>query len=88
MRIKKVVSNLNINLIPLSFKYALIIAPCSVLGHLIANISLHFVNNFFAAVIGGGIAMLGVIILSKTFNLFNFKDLLSLLKRKHKKTEN
>lgn len=84
-KIKKVLPNLNINLIGTSFKYSLIVAPSSLLGHFISNISLFIFNNFFSAVIGGGIAILCVVLLSKLFNLFDFKDLLSLMKKRHKK---
>ncbi len=85
-KIKKVVPNLNINLISTSFKYSLIIAPCSLLGHFISNICLHIFTNFFSAVIGGGFSIICVLILAKMFNLFNFKDLLSLLNKKKRKS--
>ncbi len=84
-KIKKVIPNLNINLIGKSFKYSLIVAPSSLLGHFISNISLFVFSNFFSAVIGGGIAIICVVLLSKIFNLFDFKDLLSLVKKKNKK---
>ena len=85
-KIKKVVPNLNINLISISFKYSLIIAPCSLLGHFIANICLLVFTNFFSAVIGGGISIISVLVLAKIFNLFNYKDLISLLNKKKRKT--
>lgn len=85
-KIKKVVPNLNINLISTSFKYSLIIAPCSLLGHFIANICLLVFTNFFSAVIGGGISIISVLVLAKIFNLFNYKDLISLLNKKKRKT--
>jgi len=86
-KIKKAVPNLKINLVSHSFKYSLIIAPSSLLGHFISNICLHIFTNFFSAFIGGGIAILSVLILAKIFNLFNFKDLLSLInKRKSNKS--
>ena len=83
-KIKKVIPNININLIGISFKYSLIIAPSSLLGHFISNICLHIFNNFFSAVIGGGTAILTVVLLCKLFNIFNFKDLLSLIKNRKK----
>jgi len=83
-KIKKVIPNININLIGISFKYSLIIAPSSLLGHFISNICLHIFNNFFSAVIGGSTAILTVVLLCKLFNIFNFKDLLSLIKNRKK----
>ena len=85
-KIKKVVPNLNVNLVGTSFKYSLIIAPSSLLGHFISNICLHVFTNFFSAVMGGGIAIISVLILAKVFNLFNYKELLSLLNKKKRKT--
>ncbi|MBQ8615281.1 MAG: oligosaccharide flippase family protein [Clostridia bacterium] len=87
-KIKKVVPNLNVSLVTTSFKYSLIIAPSSLLGHFISNICLLVFTNFFSAVIGGGFAILSVVILAKIFNLFNFKDLLELLKKKKSKSKN
>ncbi len=83
-KIKKVIPNLNVNFITTSFKYSLIVAPSSLLGHFIANICLFTLNNFFSAVIGGGIAMLSVLLLSKIFNVFDLKTLLELLNKKKK----
>ena len=84
-KIKKAVPNLEINLISTTFKYSLIVAPCSLLGHLISNICLHLFNNFLSAVVGGSVAILAVIILSKLLNIFNFKDLLQIIVKKKQK---
>lgn len=84
-KIKKVVPNLSVNLIGTSFKYSLIIAPSSILGHFVSNICLHTFNNFFSAVIGGVTAIICVLILSKVFNLFDWKIIISLLQKKKKK---
>ena len=83
-KIKKVVPNLKVNLVSTSFKYSLIIAPSSVLGHFISNICLHLFTNFFSAVIGGGIAIICVVALSKLFNIFDFKTLIEMLTKKKK----
>lgn len=86
-KIKQTVKNLHLNLITSSFKYSLIIAPCSLLGNFVSRICLHIFTNFFSALVGGGIAILSVLILSQVFNLFNYKNLLSLLiRKKHKNT--
>lgn len=85
-KIKSAVPSLKINLISLSFKYLLILLPCSVLGHFVANISLHIFNEFLSAVFGGGIAICSVLLLSKLFNLFNMKDLLSMINKKKKQS--
>ena len=83
-KIKKVVPNLKINLISLTFKYSIIIAPSSILGHFISNICLHFFTNFFSAFIGGGISVLSVAILSKLLHIFDFKNLIEILTKKKK----
>ena len=85
-KIKKAVPNLNINLIGTSFKYTLLVAPCSLFGHFLSNICIHFLGTFISAVIGGGVAMLSVVLLSKLFNIFDFKTLFSLLNKKKQKT--
>ncbi len=84
-KIKKSVPDININLISTTFKYSLIVAPCSLFGHLISNICLHVFNNFFSAVVGGSIAIFSVVLLSKLFNIFNFKDLFQLIIKKKQK---
>jgi len=81
-KIKTIIPTLNVNLIKTSFKYSLIILPSSLLGHFVANISLHIFNNFISAVLGGSIAIISVLILGKIFNLINYKEILSLIKKK------
>ena len=83
-KIKKSVPNLELNFVLTSFKYSLIIIPSSLIGHFISNICLHLFNNFFSAVIGGGFSMLLVVLLSKMFNIFNWKDLLLLISKRKK----
>ncbi len=85
-KIKKAVPNLQFNLILTTFKYSLIIAPSSILGHFISNICLHLFGNFFSAVVGGSIAILSVIILCKLLNLFDFKTLFEMLKKRKSKS--
>lgn len=83
-KIKQTIPNLKINFITTSFKYSLIIAPSSLIGHFISNICLFIFNNFISAVIGGGIAIALVSALSKIFNIFDFKSILTLISKKHK----
>lgn len=83
-KMKKAVPNLDVNIIPIAFKYSLLIIPSSLAGHFISNICLYFFSNFFSAIIGGGISVISVVILSKTFNLFDYNELINLLKRKKK----
>lgn len=71
-----------INIISLSFKYSLIILPCSVLGHLISNILISFLGNFLSAVIGGGISIIFVVALEKLFNIYDFKQMLEIIKNR------
>ena len=82
--IKKANFNLEFNIIALTFKYILIITPCSVLGHLISSIALNIFNNFFSGLIGGSVAIIGTLILTHVFSLFNLNELKTILKRKHK----
>ena len=83
-KIKKSVPNLNINIVGVSFKYSLIIAPCSLLGHFISNICLHFFNNFFAGVIGGGIAIISLLVVSHMFKLFDLNEIKNIILKKNK----
>lgn len=81
-KIKTKIPNLKINFINTSFKYSLIVTPCSLLGHLISNFCLNFFGNFFSAVIGGSIAICCVVVLLKVFELFDFSNLFSMLNKK------
>ena len=85
-KIKRVVPNLKVNFINTSFKYSLIVAPSSLLGHFISNICLHLFGNFFSAVIGGGISIISVAVLTKLLNIFDFKTLFSLIAKKKTKS--
>lgn len=84
--IKKSVPNIKFNLFNLTFKYALIIIPTSLLGHFVSNICLNFFNNFISSCIGGGISILFTLLLSKTFNLYDISKLIGLIKKKRKNT--
>ncbi|MCQ2564626.1 MAG: oligosaccharide flippase family protein [Clostridia bacterium] len=84
IKIKKIVPNLKLNILPMIAKYALIILPCSLLGHFVSNITINVIPMFFACVVGGGIAMFSTLLLIYVFKIYDFSDLLSLLKRKKK----
>ena len=84
-KIQKMLPNFKFNIISISSKYSFIVAPCSLLGHFISNILLYVFNNFFAGLIGGGIAIVATLLLCKMFKLYNIKELLSVI-RKRKKT--
>lgn len=84
-KINKCIPNLQINPITSSFKYSLIVVPCSLLGNFTSNICLFFTNNFISAVIGGGIAIIAVLILSNMFKLCNLNELKNLLLKKKQK---
>ncbi len=83
-KINKTIPNLKLNIISTTFKYSLIILPCSILGHLVSNIFIAFAGNFISAVIGGGISILFVVLLSKVFNIYDFKDIFKLIKMRKK----
>ena len=71
--IQKKVPNVMHDLPILLLKYALIILPTSVLGHLISNALYHFLPAFIAGLIGGGFSIISTIILVHVFNLYNIK---------------
>lgn len=81
--LNKKVENLKLEIIPLIFKYSLIILPCSVVGHLIANILYHYVAVFFAGFVGGIVAIILTTILVATFNLYDIKSVLPKLKKRN-----
>lgn len=83
-KIKKSLPQLEVNLIKTTFKYVLIVLPSSLLGHFVAGICYKFLPIFISCVVGGGISMLSVLILSSMFNLFDIKQLLNLLKSRKK----
>ena len=70
--IKKAVPTLKLDIIGILLKYALIILPSSVLGHLISNALYHFLPAFIAGLIGGGFSIVATLILIKIFNIYNF----------------
>ena len=83
-KIKKTIPNMQLNFISTSIRYTLIVIPSSLIGHFISNICLHLFNPLFSSIFGGGLSILCVVILSKVFNIFNWKDLLLLItKRKN-----
>ncbi len=84
--IKKIVPNIKFNLFNVIFKYALIIIPTSLLGHLIASICLHVFNNFISTCIGGACSIIFTLVLSKVFNLYDISKLINLIKKKRKNT--
>ena len=84
-KIKKTVPNLKINLLSTSFKYTLIIAPCSLLGNFISNICLFVCNNFISGLIGGGIAIVAVLLVSNMFKLFDLNEFKNIILNKKQK---
>ena len=82
--IKKAVPNLSHKIMLDLFKYAVILAPTSMIGHFISNILYHFLPAFIAGVIGGGISMLLTLILLQMFKIYTtpFNMLKNLIKRK------
>ena len=88
IKIKKSIPNYKFSIISTSFKYSLIVLPCSLLGHFISNICLHILPNFISGLIGGGICLLFTILLCHYFRLYNLKQLLDIVRRKQEpKTE-
>jgi len=83
-KIKKKIPNFNLNIINLTMKYSLIITPSSLIGHFISNIMLNFFPVLISGVIGGSIAIILVLSLIKTFNLYDVSAFLDMIKRKRK----
>lgn len=73
--IRKVVPNVAQDIIPITFKYCLIILPTSVLGHLISNCLYNFMPAFIAGLIGGGISIISTFVLVTIFKVYNPKIL-------------
>ncbi len=84
-KIKRAVPDMEFNIVGLIAKYTLIIIPCSLIGHFVSNIALHILGNFFAGVLGGGIAIISTLILTKIFNIYNLSEIMKLIKRKKNK---
>ena len=71
--IQKKVPNVMHDLPLLLLKYALIILPCSVLGHLVSNTLYNVLPAFVAGLIGGGLSITSTLILVNMFNLYKVK---------------
>ena len=83
-KIKKVLPNFKFNLLKTSAKYLMLALPCGLLGHFVSNICLHFLNNFFSAVVGGSVSLICIIILTNSFRLYNITEIFKLIKKKRK----
>ena len=81
--LNKKVENLHLEVVAKIFKYALIILPSSIIGHLIANILYHYIPVFFAGFVGGIVAIIFTVILTATFNLYEIKTILYKFRRKN-----
>ena len=66
-------------------KFILISIPTSLLGNFIAKIMLHFFTTFFAGLVGGLVSVGSYLILTKLFNLFDIKNVLTFIKSNKKK---
>lgn len=80
--IKKHLKSLKIKLFSTIFKYTLISIPCSLIGGFVAKILLNFFGIFFSGLIGGGLSIISLVVLCKTFNLYDYKQIVALIKRK------
>ncbi len=83
-KIKLAVPNIKLNIISLSCKYFLTIIPTSLLGNMLSQISLNFFNNFFSAVIGGGVSIICTLLLCQIFNLYSLEELKNIIFKKKK----
>lgn len=80
--IKKKLPHFEFNLVPILSKYTIVTIISSLTGHFISNILLHFINNFFTAIIAGGISIAITLLLCKVFSLYDLTTLFSLIKKK------
>ena len=71
--IQKAVPNMRLNIVGTILKYAIIILPTSVVGHLISNALYHILPALIAGLVGGGLSIILTIILIKTFNVYDIK---------------
>lgn len=70
--IKKAVPTLKLDIVTILLKYALLILPSSVLGHLVSNILYHYLPAFISGLIGGGFSIISTLLLIKIFNIYSF----------------
>ena len=71
--IQKAVPNIQLNIVGTILKYAIIILPTSVVGHLISNALYHFLPALIAGFIGGSVSILSTVMLIKTFNVYDIR---------------
>lgn len=71
--IQKAVPNMQLNIVSTILKYAIIILPTSVIGHLISNALYHILPALIAGFIGGSVSILSTVVLIKTFNVYDIK---------------
>ena len=87
-KIKRAIPNFHFNLYKTSFKYSIIVLPCSLIGHFISNICFNFAPSLIAGLIGGGITLISTLLLIKVFNIFNIVELKNLLLQRKNKVNN
>lgn len=86
LKIKKTIPNFDFRFLNYIIKYIVIALPTALLGNFVSKICMHFFTNFFAGLLGGGVAIASALILINMFNLYNLKQLKEFIKLKKKKT--
>lgn len=81
-KIKQAVPSIKFSIVNTAIKYFLIVIPSSILGHMVSNITINFFNNFFTAILGGGISILFTILLTQIFNIYSLKEFKEILLKK------
>ena len=79
-KIKAVLPDLKLKIMPTILKYFLICAPASLLGHFVGSICLKFLPIFISCVVGGSVSILATLIVCSIFNIYNLKQLMALIK--------
>lgn len=72
--IQKAVPTLKLDILSTMLKYAIIILPSSVLGHLISNVLYHVLPAFISGLIGGGLSIISTFILIRIFSVYNISN--------------
>lgn len=85
IKICKAIPNFKLDLIKTICKYSLIILPCSLLGHFVANIVNAIFGNFTSSIVGGSFSVLSTVLLCKMFSIFDVDKIKQIILKKRKK---
>lgn len=81
-RIKSKIPNIQTNLFTTTYKYVITILPSGLTGYFVSKICLNILPKFFSCIIGGGIAIVFMLVLCEMFNIYSLKETYKLIKHK------